>query len=381
MAATASTSERPQTDGLPAAVPQLRALAVDGLRRMYRPEEGLYAFRLRRAQGLDRLEGISLRYTAIVLIALADETDEVVAASLSATGPYELCGRLAGRAVRSSDLGEVALALWAARRWRHEAVPALLSRLQSMEPAQGAYPTVEVSWCLTALTVDPAPRPDEKLAAAVARRLLASFERQSALFPHWPADVRRSWARGHVACFADLVYPIQALSQYYRAVRDPTALEAARACARRMCALQGPHGQWWWHYDVRTGRVVEKYPVYAVHQNAMAPMALYAVQAACGDAYPEAIGRSVDWLMSSPELGGSLVDRSANVIWRKVARREPGKLSRRLQAMASRVHPALRFPGADIVFPPAAIDYESRPYHMGWILHAWSAGATLERRR
>ena len=88
MAATASTSERPQTDGLPAAVPQLRALAVDGLRRMYRPEEGLYAFRLRRAQGLDRLEGISLRYTAIVLIALADETDEVVAASLSATGPY-----------------------------------------------------------------------------------------------------------------------------------------------------------------------------------------------------------------------------------------------------------------------------------------------------
>lgn len=380
MTSTASTPERASTGALPADVPLMRSLAVDGLRRMYRPEEGLFAFRLRRAEGQDRLEGTSLRYTAIVLIALSEESNDVVAASLPATGPHELCGRLAGHAVRSSDLGDVALSLWAARRWRHEAVPALLSRLQSMGPARGVYPTVEVSWCLTALTVEPTPRPDDGLAEALARRLLASFQPQTGLFPHWPADVRASWMRGHVACFADLVYPIQALSHYYRAVQDPSALDAARACARQMCALQGPQGQWWWHYDVRTGRVIEKYPVYAVHQDAMGPMALYALQAASGDAYPQAIARSVDWLMQSPELNGSLVDRAAKVIWRKVARREPGKLSRSLQAMASRVHPGLRFPGAGVLFPPTAIDSESRPYHMGWVLYAWSAGSALERR-
>jgi hypothetical protein len=358
----------------------MRSLAMDGLRRMYRPEEGLFAFRLRRAEGQDRLEGASLRYTAIVLIALADEANDVVSACLPATDPHALCGRLAGHAVRSSDLGDVALSLWAARRWRHDSAAALLSRLQSMGPAQGVYPTVEVSWCLTALTVEPAPRPDDRLAEAIVRRLLASFQPQSALFPHWPADVHVSWMRGHVACFADLVYPIQALSQYYRAVGDPAALDAARACARQMCALQGPDGQWWWHYDVRTGRVIEKYPVYAVHQDAMGPMALYALQAACGDACPQAIARSVDWLMQAPELDGSLVDRAANVIWRKVARREPGKLSRSVQAAASRIHPGLRFPGAGVLFPPTAVDYESRPYHMGWILYAWSAGAALGRR-
>ena len=125
------------------------------------------------------------------------------------------------------------------------------------------------------------------------------------------------------------------------------------------------------------GQVVEPYPVYAVHQDGMAPMALYALQAAGGDAYPQAIARSVDWLINAPELRGSLVDGSAKVIWRKVARREPGKLSRSLQAGASRIHPGLRVPGTDTFLPRGALDYETRPYPMGWILYAWSAGAEL----
>ena len=74
-----------------------------------------------------------------------------------------------------------------------------------------------------------------------------------------------------------------------------------------------------------------------------------------------------------PELeGGSLIDDGAGLIWRKVARREPGKLSALLQAAASRLHPRLRVPGLDLLFPPA-IDYEDRPYHLGWVLHAFPA--------
>jgi hypothetical protein len=79
--------------------------------------------------------------------------------------------------------------------------------------------------------------------------------------------------------------------------------------------------------------------------------------------------------MHAPELGGgSLIDESAGLIWRKVARREPPKLSRFAQAAASRLHPALRAPGLDTLFPPCAVDYEDRPYHLGWLLHAWPAG-------
>ena len=81
-----------------------------------------------------------------------------------------------------------------------------------------------------------------------------------------------------MTCFADFVYPIQALSHYHMALGCPEAMDAATRCADRMCKLQGPAGQWWWHFDVRTGQGVERYPVYAVHQEAMAPMALRALR-------------------------------------------------------------------------------------------------------
>jgi hypothetical protein len=140
-----------------------------------------------------------------------------------------------------------------------------------------------------------------------------------------------------------------------------------------MCQLQGPKGQWWWHYDGRTGQVVERYPVYSVHQDAMAPMALFTLAEACGGDHSGSIEKGLRWLTDPPERAGSLINTERNVIWRKVARREPRRLVRSLQAATSRMHPSLRMPGVDVVFPPVSIDYETRPYHMAWILHAWPA--------
>jgi hypothetical protein len=108
----------------------------------------------------------------------------------------------------------------------------------------------------------------------------------------------------------------------------------------------------------------------------MAPMALHALQEASGQDFGEAVDRGVRWLESAPELhGASLIDEEAGLIWRKVARREPRKLARSLQAAASRLHSGLRFPALDRVLPPRSIDFEDRPYHLGWILHAFPRGS------
>jgi len=246
-----------------------------------------------------------------------------------------------------------------------------LERLRRMDPVGGPYPTVELAWSLSALCVAGSDCTDHALADSIAHRLLSAFNPQSCLFAHWPIPGRSSWLRAHAACFADLVYPIQALSYYHQATTSTEALDAARQCARRMCRLQGPQGQWWWHYDVRTGRVIEKYPVYAVHQDAMAPMALFALQHACGENFDQWIHKGLRWLEHPPELPISLIDHHADVIWRKVFRREPMKTSRAVQTLLTRIHPSLRMPGLDLVFPPKCVDRESRPYHMGWILHAW----------
>jgi hypothetical protein len=348
----------------------LRAMALRGLARMYDPAAERFVFRVRRGPAGVVSEGHSLRYTAIVLIGLAGEAEEEGTRVLGGLRTSALCASLVRSVGAVNNLGDVALTLWACRALRHPDWERALRRLVELRPLEGARPTVELAWALAALCAD-ADLPAADLRAALARRLRDTFVEVSGLFPHVAGGARSS-LRAHVSCFADLVYPIHALSRYGRLTGDRAALATAVRCAERVAASQGPQGQWWWHYDVRTGRVIEAYPVYAVHQDAMAPLALFALAEASSHEFGEAVARGLAWLDSAPELGGrSLIDVEADLIWRKVARHEPRKLARSLQALASRVHPGLRVPGLDAVFPPGAVDDEDRPYHLGWLLYAW----------
>jgi hypothetical protein len=372
-AAPAPTPASPSPARLEAAmgfVAKIRGVAVRSLARMYRPDERLFVFRLRREGDGIVSEGLSPRYTAITLIGLAVENEATATAIL---GPHDLStvyGRLLENVATTTNLGDVALTLWAGSVLGHSDRRLAVDRLRALHPETMAHPTVELAWVLSALTHDDGAADDVRETAF--RRLLASFNRHTSVFPHVIGGARENKVASHVSCFADLVYPTQALSFYAQRTGSIEARDAARACADYMCRMQGADGQWWWHYDYRTGKVLERYPVYAVHQDSMAPMALFAAAEACGQSYDEAIRRGLLWLESSPELdAGTLVDPAADLIWRKVARREPNKLSRYGQALASRVHKDLRIPGLDRVFPARSIDYEDRPYHLGWVFYAF----------
>ena len=349
----------------------IREILLRGLGRMYRPDVGLFLFRVRRAGREIVPEGTSRRYTAIALIGLAGEEDPVVSAVLSGGRLQEVCGRLADGIPQADNLGEVALAFWASCAVGYPDRTGLKERLVRLERAQKVHPAVEIAWALTALCNDP-DSSCEGLREELAMRLIASFNDRSRVFPHRIGE-NGGGARSHVSCFADMVYPIQALALYHQLSGDRAALDVAGRCARQICARQGSAGQWWWHYDRRTGDVVEPYPVYAIHQDAMAPMALFALHEAGGTDFRSSIARGLGWLASSPELdGGSLIDTRADLVWRKVARREPGKFSRYAQAVATRIHPSFRVPGLDTICPPVSVDFEDRPYHPGWFLHAWT---------
>lgn len=355
-----------------ALIEKMRRMALSELRRMYEPAARLCSFRIKRCDGGIVMEGISRRYTAIALIGLAGAHVDEGPGIFHGESCADVCGRLLSEAPRWSNLGDTALTLWAARELGHPRASAALEHIRKLDPVKGIHPTVELAWTLTALSVCGTTPLDAGLAEAVADRLLGSFRKSAGMFPHMPPGSPVSWLREHIVCFADLVYPIQALSNYGTLVGRTEAVEAARITARGICDRMGRQGQWWWHYDLRTGRIVEGYPVYAVHQDAMAPMALFAAQDASGEDFGPGVARGLDWLVHSPEINGSLIDDAADVIWRKVARREPGKVSRGIQAAASRLHPALRMPLVGSIFRPNWVDYESRPYHMGWILYAWS---------
>ncbi|MFW6146519.1 MAG: hypothetical protein ACOC7R_04215 [Planctomycetota bacterium] len=351
---------------------ELRRMAAGALARMYRPAEGMFAFRCRRTTYGPVAEGVSRRYTCTALVALSHEAPDVRGQVLGGHSVDDLCERMVKGIDTAEDLGEVALALWAARALHHAHASIALARLQAMEVSGRPWPTVELSWALGALTAEDDATDDPALADRLARRLLDAYRPDSGLFAHGPAGGKAERLRAHVGDFADFVYPIFALATWARRSGKDEALAVARHSAERMCQLQGDEGQWWWHFDVRNGSIIERFPVYAVHQDAMAPMALLALADACGDRHNEAIARGLHWLVDPPETSEPLIDADEGIIWRKVARREPVKLARGLQAAASRLHPRLRAPGLDVLLPPGVVDYESRPYHMAWILYAWT---------
>ncbi len=336
---------------------------------MYRPSEKRFVFRLRRSGAAVVAEGSSPRYTAIVLIGLAREPETSISDVLHGQQLHEVCASLAASTLRSANVGDVALALWALEGAGSPDAPALRDRLLSLGPDADGVATVEAAWALTALCLS---RAEAATCDRLASRLVACASPGTAVFPHVLGGGRG--LRAHVSCFADMVYPIQALARAAHLLGRADAINTARAAAARICEAQGRAGQWWWHYDNRTGEVIEGYPVYAVHQDSMAPMALFDLGDVSETDYSTWIARGLRWLESAPELGGrSLVDEPEGLIWRKVARVEPGKASRVVQAAASRLHPALRAPALDRLWPPAAIDFEDRPYHLGWILQAWPA--------
>jgi hypothetical protein len=350
---------------------QLRSIAINSLTRMYCPKEQLFAFRLKKSGQGEILEGTSWRYTSVALISLATEDSDVRKQVLGNQNLQDVCAHLISDIGEMNDLGEVALTTWAARTLDHSRASTAVNALRRMEPGKRPYPTIELSWALTALVVNGSKATDMSLADNIAEVLIDSFNYQSGIFARWSADSKVPKFRAHSSCFANFVYPIQALSYYFLSTGNEKALGAAISCAEYMCQLQGVDGQWWWYYDARNGRVIERYPVYAVHQDSMAPMALFALAKASGRDYSASIEKGLHWLINPTEVTESLIDDKRNIIWRSVARREPMRLIRGLQTAFSSLHPRLGIPGVDVLFPPSCIDYESRPYHMAWILYSW----------
>jgi hypothetical protein len=359
----------------------LCALAVRGLPKMYRPEAGEFGFTRARDSGAVELRGTSTRYTAIVALGAywLDEPEQ--RAVLGGHSVAETVEHLVERLPRVENLGDAALVAWAAAQCSHEALPRALSRLRELDqPGRPRY-VVEASWVVAALAAARKQDDVEAHLDTARARLLDSRHPRSPLFPHATAGGLLPWYRSHVACYADQVYPIQALARLHDSGDDETALRAAVECADRICELQGDGGQWWWHYDARTGDVVEGYPVYTVHQHAMGPMALLDLADAGGPDHTAAIERGLRWITDAPELRGAgqpMVDDAEAVTWRKVYRGDPRKVVRAVQGLTTRIAPGRHLPGLGRVYRPSTVDFECRPYEFGWLLFAWRSRVPVE---
>lgn len=355
-------------------------IAGRGLPRMH--NGGVFGHTLRAVREnscwSERLEGDSLRYAAIVALGLS-YTDTATQQQILAGGTAaELARTCAVRAEKSPDTGAVALAAWAAAEAGRFHAAALFKQLGLRLGSNAPIATVQCAWALTAALAAGKLGDTRGVVSLAADRLMSGLS-SAGLLPHNLPASASGRLRAHVGCFADQVYTIQALARLHAAQPNALALSAAEACAERICALQGPAGQWWWHYDARSGGVVEGYPVYSVHQHAMAPMALFDLREAGGTDYSQAIIKGMQWLENHPEVPAALVVPEKGVIWRKVARREPRKAVRAISAVTTALMPGLHAPGIEMLFPPTTVDYECRPYELGWLMYAWLGGGAVAK--
>lgn len=210
-----------------------------------------------------------------------------------------------------------------------------------------------------------------------AAELLERFAPAADLFgPIGRPTGARSALLSRVTSFAAQVYPLHGLAAYHRVTGEAPAPALGRV-ANRIVDAQGPLGQWWWLYSTKTRAILEGYPVYSVHQDGMALMALLPLEALGVGSYRQPLALGLDWLSDRNELSTDLVRRDPPIIFRNIQRAgsdedamfgiSRGNLAR---VVARSLRPVSDHLDADS--GTLEVLHECRPYHLGWLLYAYS---------
>jgi len=358
------------SDPKPSSVSPLVGYGLAGLRRCWMPEYARWSHKYhldgRTSPNESRLHS-DLYYSLNVLLGLAP-----VRAALT-TEPYDvpalfasICRALPNHAVRNGAWG---MALWAAAELGLDVPEVAADRLRPIVSdiaSIAGWTAQDVGLSLSGATAqlryDTSWQP---LARGLRDLLISRFSGPGALFCDSGKGLRH-----YFATFATQVYVALALYQFGEIAGDTAALAAANACAEKLIALQGPHGEWPWFYLPGKDRVLDPYEVYSVHQHGMAPALLHHADRHGVLRARAAIERGFGWVFGDNEMGIPMLIPSLQLIYRSQARRGfQGRRMARLFRSAVAVTTEQPWP---TVKPALRLTQEMRSYEFGWLL--WSFG-------
>jgi hypothetical protein len=367
------------TGGLRTRMDQLAMLGRRLLPSMFDANSGLFVHKVAWAADGLHASGTNAWYSAISAIGIhSDDSAEMAPLQLDVTTDalVDACLR------KHSSIGLIGATTWALATAKDRRTGSTLEALdQRFNPIASSSMELGVTLAGLAAVIDAFPRlaPQAgRISTRAKDELLHRFSDAAELFhgSSWALRPRRLLQRNFTS-FASQVYPILGLAQYARA-SETSPPEQIRRAAERLIAMQGELGQWWWIYSVRTGAVIEGYPVYSVHQDAMAFMALASLENLGLGSYRGALARGLAWVFGDNELGTSLVDFNRPLISRCIQRRGADadgpfgmspQQSRRVVLSSWRVRKPL---GVSHRQDQLEILEEDRPYHLGWVLYARS---------
>lgn len=348
-------------------------LSAQGLVPMFDRNRKAFCYRVRKTTEGVVCDGESFRYTIIALLGLNRYEQHLGPSPISIR---EAFNEAVNKSVSIEYSGDAGLLLWLTAMAAPERLNEVYSRLDIAktwrnyrDAAEGM--TTELSWLLTGLcyAMLKGGRPLPGLAdtaVEVFDRIKANFGGKG-IFRHQHGKSIIGALRSNIGCFADQVYPIYAFSRFAETHGSSEALEMSRQCSDAICDLQGSHGQWWWYYNAKTGKTAGRYPVFSVHQEAMAPMALFAAAERTGADYESHIYKGLEWITGKNELGIDMRDFARRTIWRNFYEKK-WKQNRKLELLSAII--------GNRTDESAPVDleilHECRPYCFGWLLYAFA---------
>jgi len=357
--------------GSPPDIPALNALAMRSLALLFQEKKKLFSRRITvTEEGLCQEEG-SRKRTTIALLGLQR------AAESGVVPPFGVAS-ISDAVLRDSSwvrsVGDLGLLTW----FTAECFPGRLEILFNefdFNKALDAYSdgrqacTMGLSWFLTGIAraqlAGNGAVPDLTDIAVDAFHLLQDNQGESGIFGH--AQFSRFFSRAfwnRFGTIADQTYAIYALTTFARAFQIEEPLASALACANSVRTLQGEKGQWWFLYDKRARRVVNRYPVLSLHQDGTAPLGLLALEEATGQNFQDPIYKGLSWVAGANELGDDLRNLDQDLIWDSIGPR---------RRIANYWEGAISYLSGSRWAPVKSlrIQYEARPDHFGWILYAF----------
>lgn len=352
-------------------IEQLINLSVKGLTKMFDTSSRLFCYRVMRNNNELIKEGFSYRYTIISLIGFYKLEEQGFSVPIDIqTTLFSLIESIEN----IDNIGDLGLLIWLCALVSPKQLQIIYSKVDICS-ALKRYPdalqgrTMELSWFLTGLSYAVLSREVDsqnlKNVAKSTYNILRNNYGGKGIFGHQNKSSLVGIIRDRIGTFADQVYPIYALTKYFQAYDCKEALIIASDCAEIVCCYQGELGQWWWHYDSKNGKVVGRYPVYSVHQDGMAPMALFTISEETGQNFKPQIYKGLEWIAGNNEIGSNLIDTSRNVIWRSFYRKK-------YKMYYDEALSLLQFKKKENSYKDLKINFECRPYHLGWILYSFA---------
>jgi hypothetical protein len=350
---------------------ELCDLAARGLVAMLDPEAQTFCNVYNQTEtGMERQE-LSPRYTMMTLLGLNRYERSGRRSPIAIAPVLETLLRDTHWITSSGDLG---LLLWTCAELTPERLPKIYEEIEAQEAltrfADGRQGrTMEVAWYLTGLATcclaGHSVLPGLEAQIAMARAILKGNCGVGGVYGHRSRGKSLGgYVRHRIGSFADQVYPTIAFARLAQARSDEDARAMALRTATTMCELQGSRGEWSWQYDAATGKVVSRYPVYSVHQHAMAPMMLFAAAEAAGCDFRDAIYNGLAWISGNNELSRDFIEPELGLVWRCIY----------LEKFDAYADAALRFLRlrSGTANAPLKVRYECRPYELGWLLYAFA---------